>query len=355
MDIKQMDQFYKKVCELLPYKHDKELDYRKRLYKALEEYRRIVSDNKLAYDIQNSITDICAKIKDIVNNSLRGLQSTAALQLQNLIQGKIGLAPKINLVNTILTCNIDSDFYRIRQLPSVYEIEAKELFHIPISKRGIVKTQRYSIPGYPCLYLGKSIYGCWEEMRRPPMHICAVSRFQNIKELKFINLARPSKEALMYPEYQKLVPLIIACMIPVANDSDTFKPEYIIPQLIFEWFLKNRKFHNQTIHGIAYTSTHLNDEFFFPHDKFINYAIPVFDVREKYKYCKELCSIFHLTQPTTNDIEKLKGGYGIDGGSFRYTDENEERASNYEASDFGHLEARLKDIGNFPLQTIAFK
>lgn len=89
-----MDQFYKKVCELLPYKHDKELDYRKRLYKALEEYRRIVSDNKLAYDIQNSITDICAKIKDIVNNSLRGLQSTAALQLQNLIQGKIGLALK---------------------------------------------------------------------------------------------------------------------------------------------------------------------------------------------------------------------------------------------------------------------
>lgn len=350
-----MDQFYKEVCELLPYKHDKELDYRKRLFNALEEYKRIVSDNKLAYEIQDSITDICAKIRNIVSNSLRGFQSTAALQLQNLIQGKIGLAPKINLTNTILTCNIDSDFYRIRQLPSVYEIEAKELFHIPISKRGIVKTQRYSIPGYPCLYLGKSIYGCWEEMRRPPMHICAVSRFQNIKELKFINLARPSKEALMYSEYQKLVPLIIACMIPVANDSDTFKPEYIIPQLIFEWFLKNRKFHNQTIHGIAYTSTHLNDEFFFPYDKFINYAIPVFDVREKHKYYKELCSIFHLTQPTTNDIEKLKGGYGIDGGRFGYTDENEERASNYEASDFGHLEARLKDIGNFPLQTIAFK
>lgn len=120
-----MDQFYKEVCELLPYKHDKELDYRKRLFNALEEYKRIVSDNKLAYEIQDSITDICAKIRNIVSNSLRGLQSTAALQLQNLIQGKIGLAPKINLTNTILTCNIDSDFYRIRQLPSVYEIEAK--------------------------------------------------------------------------------------------------------------------------------------------------------------------------------------------------------------------------------------
>lgn len=94
-----MDQFYKEMCELLPYKYDKELDYRKRLFNALEEYKRIVSDNKLAYDIQNSITDICAKIRNIVSNSLRGLQSTAALQLQNLIQGKIGLTPKINLGN----------------------------------------------------------------------------------------------------------------------------------------------------------------------------------------------------------------------------------------------------------------
>lgn len=39
MDMNQMDQFYKEVYELLPYKHDKDLDYRKRLSNALEEYK----------------------------------------------------------------------------------------------------------------------------------------------------------------------------------------------------------------------------------------------------------------------------------------------------------------------------
>ena len=119
--------------------------------------------------MQKSIHVICEKLKVIVNNSLSGWQSTASIQLQNLIKGKKGLSPKISLADMIHTCEADSNFYRVRQLPSIYEVEAKELFHIPISKRGIVKTQRYSIPGYPCLYLGKSIYGCWEEMRRPPM------------------------------------------------------------------------------------------------------------------------------------------------------------------------------------------
>lgn len=349
-----IDKFYKDVCELLPYRKDKNLGFRKRLNKALQNYIQIVSDNKLDDNVQKSISEICEKLNTIVSNSLKGWQSTAYIQLQNLIYGKKGLASKINLANMIITIEVDSDFYRVRQLPSIYEIEAKELFHIPLSKRGIVKTQRYSIPGYPCLYLGKSIYGCWEEMRRPPMHTCAVSRFQNRAELNFIDFSLPSKNKLELPEYQKLIPLIIACMIPVANDSDTFKPEYIIPQLIFEWFLKNRNLYGKTIHGIAYTSTHLNDEFFFPHDKFINYAIPVFDINEKHTYCKELSSIFQLTKPTTNDIEKLKWGYIVD---YWNSPQGEDalRVFNYDNSDFGNLEGRLSDKDNFPLQIVTYK
>lgn len=351
MDI---DKFYKDVCELLPYKQDRDLDYRKRLNNALRKYIQIVSDNKLDDNVQKSIHVICEKLKVIVNNSLSGWQSTASIQLQNLIKGKKGLSPKISLADMIYTCEADSNFYRVRQLPSIYEVEAKELFHIPISKRGIVKTQRYSIPGYPCLYLGKSIYGCWEEMRRPPMHTCAVSRFQNKVELNFIDLSLPTKEKLKLSIYQELVPLIISCMIPVVNDSDTFKPEYIIPQLIFEWFLKNREINGKTIHGIAYTSTHLNDEFYFPDDKFINYAIPVFDVNEKHKYCKKLCSIFQLTKPTTNDIEKLKWAYPVEGWNYPEGEEHK-RMFNYDISDFGNLEGRLVDTDNFPLQTIVYK
>lgn len=91
MDI---DKFYKDVCELLPYKQDRDLDYRKRLNNALRKYIQIVSDNKLDDNVQKSVHVICEKLKVIVNNSLSGWQSTASIQLQNLIKGKKGLSPK---------------------------------------------------------------------------------------------------------------------------------------------------------------------------------------------------------------------------------------------------------------------
>lgn len=117
----------------------------------------------------------------------------------------------------------------------VYKIEPKEMFHIPLDMRGIVKTQRYSTSGYPCLYLGESIYGCWEEMRRPPMIKCAVSRLECSLKLNIVDLSIPSEIDMTNPAYQRLIPLIISCMVPVENHNDTYKPEYIIPQLIIEW------------------------------------------------------------------------------------------------------------------------
>lgn len=66
MDI---DKFYKDVCELLPYKQDRDLDYRKRLNNALRKYIQIVSDNKLDDNVQKSIHVICEKLKVIENKS----------------------------------------------------------------------------------------------------------------------------------------------------------------------------------------------------------------------------------------------------------------------------------------------
>lgn len=230
-------------------------------------------------------------------------------------------------------------------------------FHMDIlneldNENGIVRSP-YFIDGCYVVYsikkrMSNISYGLHQK------NLFAVSRFQNKVELNFIDLLLPAKEKLKLSIYQELVPLIISCMIPVVNDSDTFKPEYIISQLIFEWFLKNREFNGKMIHGIAYTSTHLNDEFYFPNDKFINYAIPVFDVNEKHKYCKEFCSIFRLTKPTTNDIEKFKWAYPVEVWNYP-EDEKHKRIFNYDILDFGNLEGRLEDTDNFPLQTTAYK
>lgn len=233
----------------------------------------------------------------------------------------------------------------------VYKIEPKEMFHIPLDMRGIVKTQRYSTSGYPCLYLGESIYGCWEEMRRPPMIKCAVSRLECSLKLNIVDLSIPSEIDMTNPAYQRLIPLIISCMVPVENHNDTYKPEYIIPQLIIEWVLKNR---NKGIDGVCYTSTHMSDDFDFPEDKMLNYAIPIYDTDPRHRYCKKLCSMFKVTKPTTNEIEQLKIGYDINIGTYGGSIDDIKR-ERYENSNFGNLEKRLNDKRKFPLTQILYK
>lgn len=305
-----------------------------------------------------SVTFICNKIKDILFNTLKGMPSTSFTQIHRLLNGFYGEPKKIDIQATLLTLSPNKNFYRMRIMESIKDIDRSELFHFPITQRGIVKTQRYSSPGYPCLYLGKSIYGCWEEMRRPPMHQCAVARFENECELYFINLTIPSVEQLKKSSFLKLIPLVITCMIRVDEVNATFKPEYIVPQLLIEWILKNRKFkleeEKKEINGVAYLSTHLNQDFEFPMSTFINYAIPVFSVNMNNKYCYKLCNTFSLTNPTTNDLEKLKGGYVIDGGVIGLSPE-EVLQQNYKTSDFGNLEERLKDETRFALGKINWK
>lgn len=349
-----LDKFNEGLPKLMPYQEDKDKDFIIRLKNALNGYLKLAAYCGVETETLKDIKYIKGKLVEIVTNSLKGQQSSAFNKLQLLIHGKERYLPKINLIHTLITYGANKSFYRIRQLTSVYDIAPKELFHIPLNQRGIIKTQRYSTPGYPCLYLGESIYGCWEEMRRPPLHLCATSRFVNQHSLNLLDLTIPKKSVLHDKEYQKLIPLVISCMIPTVHDTDTYKPEYIIPQLIIELVLKKRKIQDKMIHGIAYTSTRLNKDFDFPIGKYINYAIPAFSVNPQNIYCKVLCELFKLTSPTTNDLEKLKGGYPIDSGHTNL-DEEQQREENYTLSDFGNLEQRLQIEENFPLVQIGYK
>lgn len=352
-----IDEFYDKLRKILPYTSQKDSHFRIRLGIVLRQYKEMVSKldlprNPLKTEDIEKISRICDKLSDIVKSSMQGMPSRAYSQLHNLLSDKEG-NPLINIRKTILTYDKNEYFYRIRLMDSINEATRKDLFHIPLDMRGMIKTQRFSIPGYPCLYLGESIYGCWEEMSRPQMFKCAVSRFRNDQPVNFVDMTIPTKEFLYNPEYLVLLPLVIACSIRVSDDGATYKPEYIVPQLLMEWILKNRTYTDfdgskKQIHGVAFSSTHLNKDFEFPENCFINYAIPVFSVDYRNRFCRKLCELFSLTLPTTNDIEKLKGGYPSE---WEYPDDSEEEKieNNYKSSDFGNLEARLGNETKFPL------
>lgn len=284
-------QFYSKIQELIPW-NNTEIDFRHTLNEALNGYNRILSGlDKQDYpsnwnNISKKVSKEIKKLKDIVRNSYKGLPSTAGQQMKFLLK---------EIEKEIVWTKISSQtpLYRMRIIQDKRSnIDSKEMFHIPINKRREVRTQRYSTPGYPCLYLGLSLYGCWEELGRPVMSECWVSRLENECDIELLDLRIPSENTFVkeFERYLVLAPLIIACMIPVpiecTHKEYVFKPEYIVPQLIVEWIIKKKK------DGVIYTSTHKSNDFDYTNDKNENVAIPIKQPLKSSSYCSDLRKIF---------------------------------------------------------------
>jgi len=172
-------------------------------------------------------------------------------------------------------------YYRARVGTNI-QFEKKEMSHIPFEKREYVTTQRFSVPGLPCLYLSNSIYVCWEELRRPDINKMQVSRM-NLENhrLSFLDLSlTPSylvamlealtkgdileefkqthEQALNDHDFLTLNylmkwPLVAACSIKVRKQDASFKPEYIFPQFLLQWVTNNKR-----IDGIKYFSVEAN-------------------------------------------------------------------------------------------------
>lgn len=146
-------------------------------------------------------------------------------------------------------------------------------------------------------------------------------------------------------------PLTIASMVQVKNNWDTYKPEYLIPQLLIEWVIshnRDKKESEDEILGIMYTSAQKNDDFNFPDASYDNFAIPVLTPLSSKKYCERIKGIFHLTAPTYYDLEVLRNSEPANYGTFG-SDEEQQKEYNLESSRFGTMETFLSDK---PLETI---
>lgn len=189
-----------------------------------------------------------------------------------------------------------------------------DMFHIPFEYRGTVGNQRFSIDGFPCLYLGSSAYVCWEELGRPAFGDAFISRFQlltkhpNILDLTFSpNEAKraitgfkegdPWQEWCLRRVVDKVVlyPLIACCSIVSNESSHVFKEEYIIPQLLLEW-VRN----TSGINGIEYSSLALPD-YNLDHSLYKNYVFPVQCERAS-GHCRFLSNLFEFTEPIAWDL-----------------------------------------------------
>lgn len=255
-----------------------------------------------------------------------------------------------DLLNLDLFCTYrveaGSEWYRSRMVSGKERVlKAKDMFHVPFDLVRKIGNNRFSISGYPCLYLSNTIWACWEEMIEPEMEDFCTSLLKSTREIELLDLRLPN--IAFHQEFEKVLcslPLIIACSIEVESSNDPFKPEYTIPQIVMLALVNHKRFQ-----GCSFTSTKKTNNFDWPDDLLINVAIPVKCVNEtgscpiltdsflvtdsiNYKYEVLKCNISPTRIAGDSDIEALFIGRRMDANIY----------DDYKGSIFGQMEDVLK-------------
>lgn len=162
---------------------------------------------------------------------------------------------------------------------SVEELHRIDMLHIPLEKRGLVSSQRFSMAGILCIYLATSTYGCWLELNMPNRHLLFSSSIKLPNDIKVFNLALSSSfvKSLGYcscdedfsflKQMLEVFPMVFATSYNILEQGRTFKSEYIVSQLIMQCIRELE------IDAVAYLSKKIGDDTAYPHA--INIAIPV--------------------------------------------------------------------------------
>lgn len=190
----------------------------------------------------------------------------------------------------------------------------EQMFHIPLEKRYLVTTQRYSFPGMPCLYLGNSYEVCCAELENWDENLCIAkiqrNKNQDIYILDLFFFDSYNIDEISFQDKEKLYrlwPLISCCSFSYKTKTDvSFNSNYIVPQLLLEYVI-DKSFDNKIrrkskdIAGIRYHS--VKKPFFnFKENKFdknyVNYVFPVLSDK-KSGYCSNLKRCFEVTDTFT--------------------------------------------------------
>lgn len=232
-----------------------------------------INDNPLVGGEMCSMVESC--ITEIESNASKLIEVLRLYNNGKIIEASIRAFEIFNIMKPQLMqrysgYNPYDNYFRIRSISKTpFRLERKELFHIPFSKNYLVGTERYSMPGHPCLYLASQAELAWYECGKPQKF--ALAKFsipqKEDNHLKFIDFSEklmPLKHSFFCwfhneadkPAVQKYLlkyiytyPLRAACSVIVEHPGEKFIEEYIIPQLLLQWVRNDEDFD-----GIRYES-----------------------------------------------------------------------------------------------------
>ncbi|MEJ6949984.1 hypothetical protein [Natronospora cellulosivora (SeqCode)] len=133
------------------------------------------------------------KIKENIDNI--NINNTSVYKIKELL---------IKEIDILINDSSLDELYRLRiKNEGENDFEKMDLFHIPFDSYTKIKSYRYSIAGYPCLYLGTSFEVCYEEIRNPKIENVWMMKYKLKEDIMYIDLTkRPIKS---YNIFKKLV------------------------------------------------------------------------------------------------------------------------------------------------------
>ena len=210
-----------------------------------------------------AIAGICTDLKTVLEYYLNGLPALAFNYFSDLVK-------HYGLDKSILRLRIEKipkhqAFFRTQGYykpskpatgPEAFawdpSADPKTIFHPPFNKRKRVGTNRFSIPGYPCLYLSDQLITSYHEATQhetAPVH--AISLYNN-RPMYIADLS-PMPQSILQDKsrvsdieytnsllnYLMVFPLIAASHLKIKYAEEyknevKFKVEYIIPQLLLQ-------------------------------------------------------------------------------------------------------------------------
>lgn len=232
----------------------------------------------------------------------------------------------------------DVCLYRMRPTEKYELFDEKGMSHIPFNLAHNTSNERYSICGLPSLYLASSAYGCWIEMNCPRIETVNIALFIPDEDIEFLDLCYPDENESYNDKYLILLPIIVACDMPVKYPNANYKYEYTIPQLILECLVKYRNENKPgKVLGIRYVSVKrktMNLEYNYQHFKrlYYNFVFPPVAIEDAGQ-CRLIKEKFRYEKVTTCfNMQNIDLKLPL---QFRYKDR-------YEQSIFFQLENHLK-------------
>lgn len=270
------------------------------------------ADELLGPNTKRRFKNLCEKIYKRILSILEGLYSPnhteALILLERFLDGRdivLKRYLKDMFINYLrIPFDNKTEYYRI--LDWEEKEECLNCWHTPYPIREKTSTGRYSLPGYPALYLGDCLETCQKEVGEeiPIGKRRWLGKF-NLKENKRLvcidlrmSWALNDEGLESYEKVNLLItyPLRLVCSIKSLHKTEKFCDEYLFSQALFSILCApTDPYTNRLVkyHGVVYDSTKLKGG-----TNYAIYAKPLsYPPSEDEVYSKELMEFFNHEKP----------------------------------------------------------